>query len=228
MYKHLFSQVDINPENINIPDGNAANLAKECEEYEQKILRAGGIQLFLGGVGPDGHIAFNEPGSSLNSRTRVKTLAYDTILANSRFFGNDINKVPRTALTVGIKTIMDAREVVIVATGVNKAKALQKGLEEGINHMWTLSALQLHQHPLIVADEDATLELKVKTVKVRTLTQHHNKRNQRRALTSSSQTNSTSNPSSSSAPTPAPKVLHSSTVHTSDRTNPSHHPTGQA
>ena len=166
MYKHLFSQVDISPANINIPDGNAEDLVKECEEYEQKILRAGGIQLFLGGVGPDGHIAFNEPGSSLNSRTRVKTLAYDTILANSRFFDNDLSKVPRTALTVGVKTIMEAREVVIVATGVNKAKALQKGLEEGINHMWTLSALQLHPHPLIVADEDATLELKVKTVKV--------------------------------------------------------------
>ncbi|KAL1953722.1 hypothetical protein VTO42DRAFT_2320 [Malbranchea cinnamomea] len=165
MYKHLFSHVDINPANIHIPDGNAPDLVKECEEYEQKIIRAGGIQLFLGGVGPDGHIAFNEPGSSLNSRTRVKTLAYDTILANSRFFDNDINKVPHTALTVGIKTIMEAREVVIVATGVNKAKALQKSIEEGVNHMWTLSALQLHPYPLIVADEDATLELKVKTVK---------------------------------------------------------------
>lgn len=167
MYKHFFSHVDIQPSNINILNGNAPNLTQECADFEQKIVKAGGIDLFLGGVGPDGHIAFNEPGSSLSSRTRVKTLAYDTILANSRFFDNDLEKVPHTALTVGIKTIMDAREVVVVATGVHKAKALQKGLEGGVNHMWTLSALQLHQHPLIVADEDATLELKVKTVKVR-------------------------------------------------------------
>lgn len=166
MYKHFFSHVDIHPANINILNGNAPDLVKECADFESKIKRVGGINLFLGGVGPDGHIAFNEPGSSLNSRTRVKTLAYDTILANSRFFDNDLAKVPRTALTVGIKTIMDAHEVVIVVTGVHKAKALQKGLEEAVNHMWTLSALQLHQHPLIVVDEDATLELKVKTVKV--------------------------------------------------------------
>ncbi|KAM5485747.1 Glucosamine-6-phosphate isomerase (Glucosamine-6-phosphate deaminase) (GNPDA) (GlcN6P deaminase) [Microsporum audouinii] len=165
MYKNLFAHVDIPPRNINILDGNAPDLAKECKNFEAKIAKAGGIDLFLGGVGPDGHIAFNEPGSSLSSRTRVKTLAYDTILANSRFFDNDLSQVPRTALTVGIKTIMDAREVVIVVTGVHKAVALQKGIEGGINHMWTLSALQLHQHPLIVADEDATLELKVKTVK---------------------------------------------------------------
>lgn len=165
MYKHFFSHVDIPPANINILNGNAPDLAAECAAYEAKIARYGGIELFLGGVGPDGHIAFNEPGSSLSSRTRVKTLAYDTILANSRFFDNDVNKVPRMALTVGIQTIMDAREVVIVVTGAHKALALQKGLEGGVNHMWTLSALQLHPHPLIVADRDATLELKVKTVK---------------------------------------------------------------
>lgn len=165
MYKHFFSHVDIPPTNINILNGNAPDLAAECATYEAKIARYGGIELFLGGVGPDGHIAFNEPGSSLSSRTRVKTLAYDTILANSRFFDNDVTKVPRMALTVGIQTIMDAREVVIVVTGAHKALALQKGLEGGVNHMWTLSALQLHRHPLIVADRDATLELKVKTVK---------------------------------------------------------------
>ncbi|PGG99928.1 glucosamine-6-phosphate deaminase [Helicocarpus griseus UAMH5409] len=165
MYKHFFSHVDIPPTNINILNGNAADLAQECADYELKIQRAGGIELFLGGVGADGHIAFNEPGSSLHSRTRVKTLAYDTILANSRFFDNDMARVPRMSLTVGIQTIMDAREVVIVATGAHKAMALQKGLERGVNHMWTLSALQLHPHPLIVVDEDATLELKVKTVK---------------------------------------------------------------
>lgn len=165
MYKHFFSHVDIPPQNINILDGNAPDLVAECASFDARIARYGGIELFLGGVGPDGHIAFNEPGSSLSSRTRVKTLAYDTILANSRFFDNDVNKVPRMAMTVGIQTIMDAREVVIVATGAHKAFAVQKGLEDGINHMWTLSALQLHQHPLIVCDRDATLELKVKTVR---------------------------------------------------------------
>lgn len=165
MYKHFFSHVDIQPQNINILDGNASDPAAECASFEARIARLGGIELFLGGVGPDGHIAFNEPGSSLSSRTRVKTLAYDTILANSRFFDNDVDKVPRRAMTVGIQTIMDAQEVVIIATGAHKAFALQKGLEDGINHMWTLSALQLHQHPLVVCDRDATLELKVKTVR---------------------------------------------------------------
>ena len=165
MYKHFFSHVDIPPQNINILDGNAPDLAAECASFEARIARYGGIELFLGGVGPDGHIAFNEPGSSLTSRTRVKTLAYDTILANSRFFGNNMDHVPRRSLTVGIQTIMDAHEVVIVATGAHKALAVEKGLEGGVNHMWTLSALQLHPYALIVCDRDATLELKVKTVR---------------------------------------------------------------
>ncbi|KXT09397.1 hypothetical protein AC579_8485 [Pseudocercospora musae] len=165
MYKHFFSHVDIDPANINILNGNAEDLEEECIAYEEKIKRAGGIELFLGGIGPDGHIAFNEPGSSLKSRTRVKTLAYDTILANSRFFGNDVNQVPKMALTVGIQTVLDAREVVIIITGPHKALALQKCIEAGVNHMWTLSSLQLHPHAMMVVDEDATLELQVKTVK---------------------------------------------------------------
>ncbi|KAF2453369.1 hypothetical protein BDY21DRAFT_327939 [Lineolata rhizophorae] len=165
MWKHFFSHVDVSPSNIHILDGNAPDLEAECAAYEAAIRAAGGIELFLGGIGPDGHIAFNEPGSSLTSRTRVKTLAYDTILANSRFFGNDLEKVPRMALSVGVQTVMDAREVVIIITGAHKALALQKCIEGGVNHMWTLSALQLHPHPLIVVDEDATLELQVKTVK---------------------------------------------------------------
>lgn len=107
MYKHFFSHVNIDPANINILDGNAEDLESECIAYEEKIKRAGGIELFLGGIGPDGHIAFNEPGSTLSSRTRVKTLAYDTILANSRFFGNDVNKVPKMALSVGVQTVLD-------------------------------------------------------------------------------------------------------------------------
>ncbi|KAK8194199.1 Glucosamine-6-phosphate isomerase (Glucosamine-6-phosphate deaminase) (GNPDA) (GlcN6P deaminase) [Zalaria obscura] len=165
MYTHFFSHVDIPPTQINILNGNAEDLEAECIAYEEKIKMAGGIELFLGGIGPDGHIAFNEPGSSLASRTRVKTLAYDTILANSRFFGNDLEKVPKMALSVGVQTVLDAREVVIIITGAHKALALQKCIEEGVNHMWTLSSLQLHPHAMIVVDEDATMELRVKTVK---------------------------------------------------------------
>lgn len=102
MWKHLFKHVDILPENVHILDGNAKDLDLECHRFEEKIDAVGGIELFLGGIGPDGHVAFNEPGSSLNSRTRVKTLAYETIVANARFFDNDITKVPNLALTVGV------------------------------------------------------------------------------------------------------------------------------
>ncbi|CAP66623.1 uncharacterized protein PODANS_4_8680 [Podospora anserina S mat+] len=165
MHKHFFSHIDINPDNINMLDGNASDLEAHCSDYEAKIKALGGINLFLAGIGEDGHIAFNEPGSSLASRTRVKTLTYDTILANSRFFGNDVGKVPKMALTVGVQTILDSREVVALVIGARKAIALQHCIEQGVNHMWTLSALQLHPYPLIVCDEDATLELQVKTVK---------------------------------------------------------------
>ena len=110
-------------------------------------------------------MAFNEPGSSLSSRTRIKTLAMETIQANARFFDNDISKVPTRALTVGVATIMDAKEVVILINGAHKAYALHKAIEEGVSHMWTLSAFQLHPRTMFIADEDATLELKVKTVK---------------------------------------------------------------
>ncbi|KAH6842890.1 hypothetical protein B0I37DRAFT_206270 [Chaetomium sp. MPI-CAGE-AT-0009] len=165
MWKHFFAHVNIHPTNVHILDGNAPNLEAECVEYEAKIQAAGGIDLFLAGMGEDGHIAFNEPGSSLASRTRVKTLAYGTILANSRFFGNDLEKVPKMALTVGVQTVLEAREVVVLALGARKALALQRCVEQGVNHMWTLSALHLHPHSMIVCDEDATLELQVKTVK---------------------------------------------------------------
>ena len=164
MDKHLFNHIDIPRENINVLNGNAPDLEKECADYEAKIASLGGIKLFLGGIGPDGHIAFNEPGSSLTSKTRVKTLTYDTIIANSRFFGNDLSKVPKTALTVGVDTVMQSDEVIIIISGYNKARALQKVVEEGINHMWTVSILQLHQKGMIVCDEDSTYELKVGTV----------------------------------------------------------------
>lgn len=165
MHNNLFNHIDIPGDNINILNGNAKDLVKECADYEKRIKQAGGIDLFLGGIGPDGHIAFNEPGSSLTSRTRIKTLSYDTILANSRFFSGDIKKVPTQALTVGVGTVMDAKEVLIVITGYNKARAVREAVEGGISHMWTVSMLQMHQKAIFVCDEPATMELQVETVK---------------------------------------------------------------
>ncbi len=163
MWNNFFSHIDIPEENVNILDGNAADPAAECRRFEEKIASYGGIELFMGGVGPDGHIAFNEPGSSLKSRTRMKTLTQDTIIANSRFFDGDINLVPKTALTVGVGTVMDARSVLLLVNGHNKARALQHGVEGGVSQMWTISALQFHPKAIIVADEDACVELKVGT-----------------------------------------------------------------
>lgn len=163
MWSNFFSHIDIPHENVNILNGNAPDPAAECEAYEAKIKAMGGIDLFLGGVGPDGHIAFNEPGSSLTSRTRMKTLTQDTIIANSRFFEGNVDLVPKTALTVGVGTVMDAREVLLIVNGHNKARALRHGVEGGISQMWTISALQMHRHAIIVADDDACAELKVGT-----------------------------------------------------------------
>lgn len=165
MWNNFFSHIDIVREHVHILNGNAEDLVKECADYEAAIRSFGGIDLFLGGIGPDGHIAFNEPGSSLSSRTRQKTLTTDTIIANSRFFDNDINKVPKTALTVGVGTVMDAKEVLIMVNGHNKARALRHAVEEPVNHMWTISALQMHRKGIIVCDEQACDELKVGTYK---------------------------------------------------------------
>ena len=163
MWDNFFAHINILPENANILNGNASDLDAECEAYEAKIKSLGGIHLFLGGIGADGHIAFNEPGSSLHSRTRIKTLTQDTIIANSRFFNNDINLVPKTALTVGVGTVMDAKEVLIIVNGHNKAQALHQAVEGSVNHLWTITALQLHPKGIIVCDESATTELKVGT-----------------------------------------------------------------
>jgi glucosamine-6-phosphate deaminase len=163
MARHLFDHIDIPRANIHILDGNAPDPEGECARYEQAIAQAGGIDLFVGGIGPDGHIAFNEPGSSLASRTRMKTLTTDTLLANSRFFGNDPTQVPRYALTVGVGTVMDAREVLILCNGHRKARALQAAVEGPVTQMWTVSALQMHPHGIIVTDEAACDELRVGT-----------------------------------------------------------------
>lgn len=163
MWTNFFSHIDIKPENVHILNGNAPDLKAECENYERMIEEAGGIDLFMGGIGPDGHIAFNEPGSSLRSRTRVKTLTTNTIQANCRFFNNDVNLVPKQALTVGVGTVMDAREVLIVVNGAHKSRALHHIIDNGVNHMWTCSALQMHPHGNIICDEEACVDLKVST-----------------------------------------------------------------
>ena len=164
MWNNFFNHVDIQKEHVNILNGNADDLAEECLRYEEKINACGGIQLFIGGVGGNGHIAFNEPGSSLTSRTREETLKQETIVANSRFFDNDVNKVPKTALTVGVGTITDAKEVLIIISGSNKAQALRHAVECNINPLWTVSVLQTHPCAIIVCDEAAAVELKTETV----------------------------------------------------------------
>ena len=165
MHNNFFNHINIKPENINLLNGNAEDHAAECQRYEDKIKSYGRIHLFMGGVGNDGHIAFNEPASSLSSRTRIKTLTQDTRIANSRFFDGDINQVPKYALTIGVGTLLDSEEIMILVTGHNKAQALEAAVEGSVNHLWTVSALQLHPKSLIVCDEPATQELKVKTVK---------------------------------------------------------------
>ena len=163
MWTNFFSHIDIKAENVHILNGNASDLEAECAAYEAAIQAVGGIDLFLGGIGPDGHIAFNEPGSSLSSRTRIKTLTTDTIIANSRFFEGDVNKVPKTALTVGVGTVMSAREVLVLVNGHGKARALQQAVEGSVNQMWTITALQLHPKGIIVCDEASCIDLKVGT-----------------------------------------------------------------
>ena len=161
MHKYLFDQIDEPAENIHILNGNAADVKAECEAYEKAIVDAGGFDLFLGGVGEDGHIAFNEPFSSLQSRTREVVLTYDTRVVNSRFFNNDVNQVPKSALTVGVATVLSAKEVVILAFGSKKARAIKDAVEGPYTHYCTLSGLQAHQEGTIVCDELSVGELKV-------------------------------------------------------------------
>lgn len=165
MYENFFNHVDVKEENINLLDGKAEDIDAHCQAYEDKIKSYGKINLFMGGVGVDGHIAFNEPASSLASRTRIKTLTDDTRIANSRFFGGDVKQVPKYALTIGVATLLDSEQVMILSLGHNKSLALQAAVEGSVNHLWTVSALQLHKKAVIVADQGAQQDLKVKTVK---------------------------------------------------------------
>lgn len=154
MHEHFFNHVNIDPTRIHLPDGNAEDMAKACDEYEQRIARAGGIDLQLLGIGSDGHIAFNEPGSSLASRTRVKTLCHETIRDNARFFGSEA-AVPRLSVTMGVGSIMDARQCLLLVTGEKKAAAIRSAIEGPVTSQVTASALQFHRFATAVLDEPA-------------------------------------------------------------------------
>lgn len=165
MHDNLFNHIDIPAENINILNGCAEDLEAECEKYEAKIKACGGIDLFMGGIGVDGHLAFNEPFTSLSSRTGIRDLTTDTLIVNSRFFDNDPKKVPTQALSVGIGTVTDSKEVMILINGHNKARALAASVEGPVSQACTCSALQLHNNATIVCDEPACGEIKVDTYK---------------------------------------------------------------
>ena len=164
MEENLFKHVDTKASNIYILDGKTKNYEQECENFELAIRQKGGIDLFLGGVGADGHIAFNEPFSSLSSLTRVKTLTSATIKAKAEQFGGDESKVPHTVLTVGTGTVMNAKEVMILALGAKKAEVTKAAIEGSVNHRWAVSALQMHRHGLYVCDEEAASKLEQETV----------------------------------------------------------------
>ena len=163
MFENFFNYVNIPSKNIHLLNGLTKDYAKECADYEKSIKAYGGIDILLGGIGTDGHIAFNEPFSSFASRTRIKTLAPSTIKDNSRFFDNDPTKVPTQALTIGIGTIMDAKEVIIMATGENKAEAIHQTIEGSINHMYPATILQTHRYGLIACDTSAAKKLSPNT-----------------------------------------------------------------
>lgn len=158
MDTNLFQGLNIPREQTHVPDGRALDFLTYCEHYEQRIAAAGGIDLQLLGIGSDGHIAFNEPGSSLGSRTRVKTLNQETIRDNARFFGG-IENVPKLAITMGVGTILDARQCLLVAFGKSKANAIAQTIEGPVSAQVTASALQLHRDVIVILDEEAASEL---------------------------------------------------------------------
>jgi len=161
MYDKLFNHINIKPENVYIPRGDVENAKEFCDWYEKKIKEEGGIDLQVLGIGRDGHIGFNEPGSSLGSRTRIKTLTEETVEDNSRFFEKK-EDVPRYAITMGLGTILDTKECLLLANGANKAEAVQRCIEGPISAETTASALQLHPRVIIIVDEEAAQNLKRK------------------------------------------------------------------
>jgi glucosamine-6-phosphate deaminase len=159
IHRDLVSRVDLDPTRVHGLDGTASDLDAECAAFEDAIERAGGIDLQLLGVGTDGHIAFNEPGSSLASRTRIKTLSRQTRTDNARFFDGDADAVPRHCLTQGIGTILEAGHLVLMASGLAKAEAVGQLVEGPVSASWPATALQLHRHVTVLLDPAAASRL---------------------------------------------------------------------
>ncbi len=162
MDAHLFSKIDITPEQTQLPNSHAADLNVECLEYEEKLRLSGGVDLQLLGIGRNGHIGFNEPGASLASRTRVVTLAQVTREDNARFFGR-IEQVPRTAITMGVGTILESRQILLIAIGSNKAEIVRQAIEGPVTSMVPASALQFHPDVTVMLDEAAASKLEYRS-----------------------------------------------------------------
>lgn len=158
MQQNFFQHVNINKENIYRLNGLPEDIEAHCHEYENKIRMVGGIDVQILGIGKNGHIGFNEPSSSLSSRTRIKTLTRETVDANARFF-QDTNEIPRYCLTMGIGTIMEARMVILLASGKDKRRAIQQSIEGPITATDPASILQLHPQVKFICDEDAASQL---------------------------------------------------------------------
>jgi glucosamine-6-phosphate deaminase len=158
MYHNLFKHINVRLENVHVPSGTAEDIDAMCSEYEDMIEEFGGIDIQLLGIGGNGHIAFNEPGSSLGSRTRIKTLTGTTRMDNARFFKNP-NEVPKYAITMGVGTIMDAREIIMLANKSGKADAIKASVEGPITAMCPASIIQLHQTAFVIVDKDASTKL---------------------------------------------------------------------
>lgn len=161
MYENLFNHININSQKIHIPDGMTKNVEEFCQKYEKEIQRASGIDLQLLGIGSDGHIGFNEPGTPLNSKTQLVKLASPTIKDNARFFKRK-EDVPRFAITMGVQTIFEAKKILLLASGKNKAEAVVKFIEEPITSQITASILQKHPDTIVILDESAALKLKAR------------------------------------------------------------------
>ena len=159
--RDVVARLDLPSAAVAGPDGGAADLPAACADYERAIAEAGGVDLQILGIGTDGHVAFNEPGSSLASRTRVKTLTEQTRRDNARFFGGDVDAVPRHVLTQGLGTISEARHLVLVATGRRKAEAVHQLVEGPVSAMWPASVLQMHPHVTVLVDQAAAGRLQL-------------------------------------------------------------------
>jgi glucosamine-6-phosphate deaminase len=159
--REIASRVGWDPDAVQGPDGLASDVPSACAAYEAAIAAAGGVDLQLLGIGTDGHIGFNEPGSSLASRTRIKTLTGQTREDNARFFDDDVTQVPTHCLTQGLGTIMEARHLVLLATGRHKAEAVHQLVEGPVTAMWPATIMQMHPHATVLVDDAAASRLQL-------------------------------------------------------------------